>query len=232
MSSSAVDLESVTDLITARLGYLEVLVARWGSRLPWSCEDVLAAQDRGEDPTGPWRDQVRASQGAMYGVRAPAQVGAAFVLQWYLGVVANPLAWAAVIGPYVLDAAPEALTFDLAAESWFPCAVSVSPSGALVEEDAVRRREQAHARYLDHARRFVDGYRPGVKVGSRQRNGMIVDAWQMALEAASAAFDAEPVPPQMRQACCFIYALPGAQACARCPRRVVRASAESAASVS
>lgn len=213
------DLEAIADQITMRLGYLEVLVAGWGATLPWSCAEIVAAQDRGEDPTATWRTTVTANQGALYAASAPPQVGAAFVMQWYLGVVANPVAWAAVLGPYLLDAAPEALRFDLTADSWYPCAVSISPDGARRVDDDAERLELAHAGYLDHATRFVQGYRPGVKTGSRQRQGMIRDAWVMAVESAQEACGTEPVEPTMRQSCCFVYALPGATACARCPRR-------------
>lgn len=225
MATIAGELESIADLITMRLGYLEVLVAGWGAKLPWSCAEVVDAQESGEDPTRAWRAAVTANQGALYGASAPPQVGAAFVMQWYLGVVANPVAWAAVLGPYVLDAAPEMLRFDLTADAWYPCAVSVSPERAVRVDDAGRRLELAHAGYLDHATRFVQGYRPGVKTGSRQRQGMIRDAWMMAVESATEAFGTEPVEPSTRQSCCFIYALPGATACARCPRNAKGASA-------
>ncbi len=219
----AADLEMVADQITMRLGHLEVLVTGWGAKLPWSCAEVVQAQDRGEDPTGRWRQVVTDNQGAMYGTTAPAQVGAAFVLQWYLGLVANPVAWAAVLGPYVLNATPEALRFDLTADAWYPCSVSVIADGVELVSDDAERLDLAHTRYLEHATRFVEGYRPGVKMGTRQRRGMIRDAWVMAVESAREAFGTDPVEHSMRESCCFIYALPGANACARCPRRATPA---------
>lgn len=218
MTSYPADLEAVADQITMRLGHLEVLVAGWGAKLPWSCAEVVTSQERGEDPTRQWRDRVTANQAALYDAPAPPQVGAAFVMQWYLGVIANPVAWAAVVGPYLLDAAPEALHFDLTADAWYPCSVSITPDGARRVDDPDERLDLAHAAYLDHATRFAESYRPGVKTGSRQRGGMIRDAWVMALESAREGFGTEPVEHSMRRSCCFIYALPGANACARCPR--------------
>ncbi len=219
MPSPIVNLQPIADQLTSRLGYLEVLVSGLGTRLPWSCAEVVTGQDRGEDPTAEWRDHVTADLGAMYGVEAPLQVGAAFVLQWYLGVVATPVAWAAVMGPYALNASPEAIAFDLAAQSWYPCSVSIRPEGVDRVDDAGARLELAHSRYLAHANRFVDGYRPEVKLGPRQRGGMVRDAWVMAVESARDAFDSEPVQWSMRESCCYIYAMPGATACAQCPRR-------------
>lgn len=218
MAVSIGELERVTDLITMHLGYLEVLVARWGPPLPWSCDEVVQAQERGEDPTGPWREAVTADQTRLYGAQAPPQVAAAFVMQWYLSVVANPLAWTAVASRYVLNGDPGAIHFDLSADSWYPCAVSVSSQGVDSVADDALRLTAARARYREHAERFIDGYRPEVKVGSGQRRGMIHDAWVMAAESAQQALGSEPVTRSWRKGCCFIYALPGAQPCARCPR--------------
>lgn len=218
---SADALQDLTDAITHRLGYVDIVPATWGSTLPHRCADVLDAQLRGEDPTATWRARVGGNQAAYYGAAAPPQVGAAFVLQWYLGVVATPLAWAAVLGPWVLDGSPERLSYDLAEPELFPAAIGVSGEGARRVEDPQERLAAAHAAYLRHARRFADSYRPPeVRMGSGQRNGLVHDAWTMAYESAleSVSPHGAAPPRSRRRGCCMIYALPGASECAACPR--------------
>jgi hypothetical protein len=85
--------------------------------------------------------------------------------------------------------------------------------------DPAPRQDLARRRYLAHARRFVDGYRPGVKMSSRQRRGAVEDTWEIASRrAAEACLPPPPPKPQRRQSCCFIFTLPGASTCAMCPR--------------
>lgn len=210
------DAQLLADEITARLGYLDVIVAASAPPLPWSCGAILQAQDAGEDPTREWRRHVGLAQSRYYGVTAPPSVASAFVFQWYLGVVALPLAYASTCGRWVIDGAADALRFDLSEDQWFPCAVSILPERIDVAGDSSHAREQARRGYLAHARRFAQTYRTEVKMSSRQREGMVIDAWRMAVESAS-----ESVPSR-RQSCCFIFALPGARPCAACPRLTVR----------
>jgi hypothetical protein len=66
----------------------------------------------------------------------------------------------------------------------------------------------------------VAGYDAGVKMSSRQRDGAVGDSWAIAERRAAEACLPPPAPaPRLRTSCCFIYALPGATACAECPRR-------------
>lgn len=214
------ELGDLADDITHRIGYVDI-IAGTGALLPHRCADVLGAQLRGEDPTAQWRRQVGANQAAFYGAPAPPQVGAAFVLQWYLGVIATPLASAAVLSPWVLDGSAAALSYDLAEPELFPAAIGVTRDGATRVDDPDERLELAHERYLEHARAFADSYRPPeVRVGSGQRNGLVYDAWTMAYETALAWVTPRGATPprSRRRGCCMIYALPGAQECAACPR--------------
>ncbi len=213
------ELAALLDLASDRLGFLQVLPAGRHSGLPWSCADIVASQDAGKDPTAPWRAQISENQAEFYGGAQSPAIPAAFVQQWYLGVLANPLATIAALGAWVIDVAPEAVRFDVSDGDGFPVAMSTDLAGAAHVVDNEKRIELARQRYLSHAVRFVKGYRPGVKMGSPQRAGMIEDVWEMAV---SAAFDDDSGMRDFRRSCCFIFALPGAVACARCPRRRVR----------
>ncbi len=213
------ELLTLLDRASDQIGFLHVLPAGRHSRLPWSCADIVAGQDAGKDPTASWRAQVAESQAQLYGGAQPPAVAAAFVQQWYLGLLANPLTAIAALGPWVIDVAPETVRFDLSDGDGFPVAMSTEVTLASRVVDFGDRIEVARRRYLSHAVRFVQGYRPGVKMGSPQRAGMIEDVWEM---AASAAFGHDSGMPHFRRSCCFIFALPDAVACARCPRRRVR----------
>lgn len=214
------ELSAIAADITSHVGYVD-LVTGAGAELPNHCAEVLEAQLAGADPTASWRRQVGDNQAAYYGAPAPPQVGAAFVLQWYLGVVALPLAGAALLSPWVLDGAPENLTYDLAEPELFPVAIGIGAGGAVRVADPEERRAAAHERYLAHARAFADCYRPPeVRMGSGQRNGLVHDAWTMAWEMIRErrGGPAALLPRSRRRGCCMIYALPGAHECAACPR--------------
>ena len=84
-----------------------------------------------------------ASDGRDLPRRAAAQVAAAFVLLWYLDLLAVPAAYACALGPWVLDVGPAAVRFDLAEPGLYPCAVSLAPEDVLTVADPARRRQQA-----------------------------------------------------------------------------------------
>jgi len=213
------DRDLALSLVSSRLGWMDVLPAGHGSRLPWSCADMLDAQDRGEDPTAPWRQALAATTARQYRQDPPPAMPAAFVLLWYLDVLANPLAFAATLGPWVLDVSPGNVRFDLQTDQHYPEAASFATGDLQLVADPASRQDLARRRYLAHAWRFVDGYRPGVKMSSRQRRGAVEDTWEIASRrAAEACLPPPPPKPQRRQSCCFIFTLPGASTCAMCPR--------------
>jgi hypothetical protein len=213
------DLELVATLISSRMGWLDLLVAGRGSPLPWSCADVVEGQERGEDPTGPWRSALTTATTRQYRRPPPPSMPAAFVMLWYLDLLAHPLAYAAALGPWVLDVSPGRLRFDLHTDQHYPQALSLSAGGMALVGDAAERAELAHDRYLAHAERFVATYRPGVKMSSRQRLGAVHDTWAIATRRAAESCLPPPAPaPTRRQSCCFIFTLPGATTCAACPR--------------
>jgi hypothetical protein len=220
MSVSEGELGFVADQVSRRIGWLHLSVQGHGSPLPWSCAEVVQGQEGGGDPTAPWRSALHRRTARTYGTEPPRHVAAACVLLWYLDLLAQPAAYASALGPWVLDVAPEAVRFDLADPELYPCAVSVSAGSVLAVTEPGERRALARERYTVHAERFVAGYHPGVRMSSRQRAGAVRDAWTMAWRAAATACLPPPAPaPVLRRSCCFIYALPGTQACELCPRR-------------
>ncbi|GAB76946.1 FhuF 2Fe-2S C-terminal domain-containing protein [Austwickia chelonae] len=221
MGVPAEEASRLADMISRALGYVEVVVAESEGPLRYRCAEIVRSQCNGDDPTAEWRERVRAEQSSFYGVEAPPQVAAAFVLQWYLGVVATPLAWAATLGPWVIDGSPEALSFDLSDPGCFPDVMSIQADRIIEVANESDRLTDAHERYVAHARIFADSYRPPeVRMGSGQRSGIAFDVWMMSLESARrAVFPAyRRLPPGRRKGCCMIYALPGARACEACPR--------------
>ncbi len=220
MSVPVEELGVVADRVSRRIGWLELSVQGHDSLLPWSCAQVLRDQEGGADPTASWRSALHQRTARTYGTEPPRHVAAAFVLLWYLDLLAQPAAYTCALGPWVLDLAPEAVRFDLADPELFPCAVSVAAGGVLRVAEPGERRALARQRYTAHAERFVAGYDAGVRMSSRQRFGAVRDAWTMAWRAAATACLPPPAPARaLRESCCFIYALPGAEACALCPRR-------------
>ena len=213
------DRDLALSLVSSRLGWMDVLPAGHGSALPWSCAAVLDAQDRGEDPTARWRQALAATTARQYRLDPPPAMPAAFVLLWYLDLLANPLAFAAALGPWVLDVSPGNVRFDLQTDQHYPEAASLGTGDLQLVADPAQRQEVARRRYLAHAARFVEGYRPGVKMSSRQRWGAVEDTWVIASRRAAEACLPPPAPaPTRRVSCCFIFTLPGASTCAMCPR--------------
>lgn len=213
------DLDLALAMVSSRLGWMDLLPSGHGSPLPWSCQDVVDGQERGEDPTAAWREALAATTARQYRRPPPPAMPAAFVLLWYLDVLANPVAFAAALGPWVLDASPGNIRFDLQTDQHYPEMASFGAGDLALVGDPTERQHLARERYLAHARRFVDGYRPGVKMSSRQRQGAIEDTWQIATRRAAETCLPPPAPqPQRRQSCCFIFTLPGATTCAMCPR--------------
>lgn len=221
MAGQPDEAQFIVSQISSRIGYLQVMVTRPGEELPHRCEEVVQAQQSGEDPTASWRHQVSARQESYAGQPVPPQVAAAFVMQWYLGVIAVPLAWAAVLSTWVLDGSPDALSYDLAPSDLYPDTIGLRLGKAVRVPEESERLALARNRYQEHAQCFADHYRPTeVRMGSGRRNGLVHDAWTMALEDARAAVHPGPRPTgrSRRRGCCMIYLLPGAHECEICPR--------------
>ncbi|AKU18043.1 (2Fe-2S)-binding protein [Luteipulveratus mongoliensis] len=182
------------------------------------CSTVVEEQRRGLDPTGAWRDGCARDLQRQYGARVSPAVSATFVLQWYAGAVASAMAHLAVASRYLLDMSPERLSLGLSAPGGYPTEVGVQP-GPVSLEPRLRDREAMLRRAYDlHVGEFAETYAADVKMSSQHRAGSVEDAWQSAWAAATRAALGWPTTDRWRASCCFIYALPGAHECARCPR--------------
>lgn len=164
--------------------------------------------------TVPWQQALRALQSRWYAVDAPAQVAAAFVLQWLLQVPAHTAAHAASAGPWRADLT--ALTFSLG-PARVPEVVRLT---GLVPDDGTlaERLDRAERDYRAVAGPVATAYDAVVRIGPHARAAFVDDMWTAARhEAESACGLLRPgVPP--RASCCLIYALPGCVECAGCPR--------------
>lgn len=212
---------------------IDEAVARLAGRLPgldvrigdvpggpgWvSCAEVIGAQAQGEDPTAGWREVLETSYAAQYAIEPPRQVAAMFVLMWYVGVPARIAAASSAVAGVAPDVSPARIAFRLHPGQHYPVEAVVAPGPLLPAAEA-------HAVAEEHCRSFVDTYPSAVKLGTRQRYGAIADEFRAALRScadapylndAAEAFGVDPADP--REACCFLYALPGTSVCSNCPR--------------
>ena len=174
----------------------------------------LALPGHGVADAARWQERLRVLQGRWYAVDAPAQVAAAFVLQWVLQVPAHTAAHAAAAGPWRADLTD--LTYSLG-PSLVPEVVRltalVPDSGTLAE-----RLDRAERDYRAVAEPGAATYEALVRIGPHARSAFVDDMWAAARsEAESAAGLLRPGVPA-RGSCCLIYALPGCVECAGCPR--------------
>jgi hypothetical protein len=180
-----------------------------------SCAEVIHAQQAGEDPTLPWRELLETEYARQYRIEPPKQVAAMFVLMWYVGVPARIAAASSALTGQAPDLSPERVAFRLHPGQHYPAEVSLLPGARLPVSEAFAVADA-------HCRAFVDTYPAGVKLGSRQRYGAIADEYRAAIKACGDAPDVARIfgvdPDGMREACCFIYALPGTSVCSTCPR--------------
>ncbi|KGN30999.1 hypothetical protein N802_05185 [Knoellia sinensis KCTC 19936] len=166
-----------------------------------------------------WREEITAQNSRLYAVPAPPQVAAAFVLQHLLSIPAQIAALAAATGPWEVDLGTidsPLISCDLA-DGMYPERLGfLSVKSASADRDTRIAGARTAYRILGNA--IADAYEPGVKMSSRQRFGMVDDLWAMAERDARAATGDGWGAVVERQSCCFIYALPGCQECAGCPR--------------
>ncbi len=225
------------------------------------CSDVLA------DPEAlpRWLDGVaRAVAGQNGGWEPPLVTPASYLMAWYLDIPAYAGGLAFGVTRRVPELRPESLAVHLDPGGWpdgvallgdrFAClpddADADHPAADVVPDEAALGRV-LRERVTAHAAAFHAVYRPDVKIGSRQRWGMLTDVLDTALwssgrddgEEDRGVRDAAIVldrthPPltsgsriyrlvdgrgrrrwtRRRESCCFLFHVPGAQACFTCPR--------------
>ncbi len=161
---------------------------------------VVEGQRAGSDPTLGWRTSLLRWHQSGY-ADAPASVAVTFVAQWVLqsiacAVVAADRSGGHLVSPLSLHIAPDPT-------ARYPRAVFVEPTAF-----RAGRIEEVHSAYQRASLAFIDTYRPGLPMSSRQRHGLVHDVWQAATVSARSR----------RQSCCFLYALPGMRVCSGCPR--------------
>ncbi len=211
----------VVDVVDRALPFLTVTTH--ASARTVSCASVV---DRaGADPLAPWRARLHARQEAESGDPVRPHVPAAFVLQWWCEVVATPIAYAAELGPWSLLPEADGLGFELEPYG-HPGRVVVDPARTVldVDDDGDRRARRGRAAYEEIVGDVVRSFAPGVRMGSRQRWGVVEDIWVGTRRRAREAAGIAVGPEHRRISCCFVYALPGVHECAACPRGARRTS--------
>jgi len=194
------------------------LTCRASPATVWNA-DVVAHVRAGADPLAPWRSALHAQMEQRNAATVPPHVPAAFVLQWWCEVAASPMAYAAVLGPWLLVPSGAGLGFELApALNPFRIVVAPDRTSLEVQEDPARRLELARTAYLGLVSEVVTAYAPDVRMGSRQRWGVVGDMWDTAVRLARGAAGESVGAEPTRVSCCFIYAIPGMHECAACPR--------------
>jgi hypothetical protein len=183
------------------------------------CGDVIEHVRSGSDPLAPWRASLGRQMEQRHSTVVAPHIPAAFVLQWWCEVVATPIAYAAELGPWVLVPDPGGLGFELA-PGLNPHRIVIAPARTSldVEEDSALRRTKSRTAYGRIVSEVVAAFAPEVKMGSRQRWGVVDDMWSTAARLGAGAAGATVGPEARRRSCCFIYALPGMRECAACPR--------------
>ncbi|ADB34179.1 hypothetical protein Kfla_5164 [Kribbella flavida DSM 17836] len=210
----------LADLLDAEVSWLSV---RATDRVPgpdWvHCATLLEEQLAGADPTYGWRKALQDDYGREYAIEPPAQVAAMFVLMWYVSVPSIVAGLSTALTGVSPDVSPESLAFRRHPTAHYPVEVALLSSELVEPEEAARQVDR-------HTRAFTDSYRPGVKLGSRQRRGAVQDELRAAVrlpdEALHAARAAEAfgldLQQRLRTSCCFVYALPNVRPCSGCPR--------------
>jgi hypothetical protein len=212
--------KQLVDLLDGECPWLSVRTADALPGPEWiDCADLLAEQQAGGDPTYGWRKALHDDYGREYAIEPPEQIAAMFVLMWYVSVPSMIAGMATALTGVSPDISPQSLAFRRHPTAHYPAEVALL-SGRVVGLD------EAAAQVDAHTRTFLDSYRPGVKLSSRQRFGAVEDELRGALKliedaphraAAAKAFTIDLDQP-IRTSCCFIYALPNVNACGGCPR--------------
>lgn len=140
------------------------------------------------------------------GADPPPYVAGVFVLQYAVGALAAASATAALAGPWRVEVIGLGL-----APGQFPAVIHLADIGPLRDEAAPL--EVARAAYESMAGPLAAGLEVGGHLGRHQRSAMVRDAWRMAVRDLTA-----PGRVVEREACCFIYLLPGCAECGGCPR--------------
>lgn len=210
----------LADLIDSEISWLSVSTANALPGPDWiSCGELIAEQQAGGDPTSGWRKLLQDDYSKEYDIEAPVQVAAMFVLMWCVQVPALVAGVSTALTAVSPDVSPASLAFRPHPSAHYPAEV------VLLSDQVIPLAETA-VQVESHCRAFIDSYRPGVKLSSRQRLGAIDDELRGAIrlpeDAPYAAAAAEAfrvrLDQSVRTSCCFVYVLPNVKPCTGCPR--------------
>ncbi|WP_410784749.1 (2Fe-2S)-binding protein [Kribbella sp. C-35] len=210
----------LADVLADSVSWLSVRTAAAVPGPDWvSCADLIAEQQAGGDPTYSWRAAAAADYARDYSIEPPVQVAAMFTLMWYVQVPSLVAGVTSAVTGMSPDVSPSSLAFKRHPLAHYPAEV------ALLSDEVVPLPTAA-AQLKDHTKAFLDGYEPGVKLGSLQRFGAVDDEVRAAIrlpdeapyaEDAAAAFEVS-LEDKLRTSCCYFYVLPNVTACSTCPR--------------
>ncbi|MGB3258566.1 MAG: (2Fe-2S)-binding protein [Ornithinimicrobium sp.] len=179
---------------------------------------VVRDQEQGRDATLAWRTLTHTSLSRGY-PKSPPAVAATFVAQWVLQAVACATLFAVEQQQSVVQPTGPWIVLD--PQAGYPREVLIAAPASTTRGDRNPGDTNPQAAYRKLAGGFIDGYRPGIPMSSRQRSGLVRDVWLAATRSS-------PSDVVIRQSCCLIFALPGLRCCAGCPRSSSGASPTSA----
>jgi len=210
----------LADVLADSVSWLSVRTADAVPGPDWvSCADLIAEQQAGGDPTYSWRAAAAADYARDYSIEPPIQVAAMFTLMWYVQVPSLVAGVTSAVTGMSPDVSPASLAFKRHPVAHYPAEV------ALLSDEVVPLATAA-GQLKDHTTAFLDGYKPGVKLGSLQRFGAVDDEVRAAIrlaedapyaDRAAAAFGVS-LEEKLRTSCCYFYVLPNVAACTTCPR--------------
>lgn len=210
----------LADVLADSVSWLSVRTADAVPGPDWvSCADLIAEQQAGGDPTYSWRAAAAADYARDYSIEPPVQVAAMFTLMWYVQVPSLVAGVTSAVTGMSPDVSPASLAFKRHPVAHYPAEV------ALLSDEVVPLATAA-AQLKEHTKAFLDGYEPGVKLGSLQRFGAVDDEVRAAIrlsedapyaDRAAAAFGVS-LEEKLRTSCCYFYVLPNVAACTTCPR--------------
>ncbi|MGW6200345.1 (2Fe-2S)-binding protein [Kribbella sp. NPDC055110] len=210
----------LADILADSVSWLSVRTADAVPGPDWvSCAELIAEQRAGGDPTYSWRAAAAADYARDYSIEPPVQVAAMFTLMWYVQVPSLVAGVTSAVTGMSPDVSPASLAFKRHPVAHYPAQV------ALLSDEVVPLATAA-VQLRDHTEAFLDGYKPGVKLGSLQRFGAVDDEVRAAIrlpedapyaESAATAFGVS-LEEKLRTSCCYFYVLPNVAACTTCPR--------------
>lgn len=130
------------------------------------------------------------------------------------GVVAATSLLGAAVAPVLIDIGPDDLAFEVGPHL---LPVTIHLTGLRPHAgNRGARIEAARAAFREVATPLARDLPTLVRFGPHQRQAMVRDAWRLAVRDVRHLIGGPPVV--QREACCYLYTVPGTALCAGCPR--------------